>query len=157
MQDVKPKIKFYLKSELADMYGVNRRTILNWLHRSAVLKKKLKEFGYNTNSHLLTPKQVELIFEFIGEPDNIPASSRYKNEQKAVCKSYSLTELARFYEISGEQLRKIMKKTMPDDIFLTIHAVPQDEFDTEINLGKRFFLKKDVEMIFLYIGTPFVS
>lgn len=49
------------KSELAKLYGVHVSTFMNWIKEIADLKLK-------PNQKIFTPKQVELIYENLGEP-----------------------------------------------------------------------------------------
>ena len=67
-------IKGYGKGELAMMYmpGVTRCGALKqfnrWLERNVQLTEALVATGYDNTVRLFTPKQVELIVEYIGEP-----------------------------------------------------------------------------------------
>ena len=67
-------IKSYSKSELAQAYApeitphaaVNR--LMNWIKLNRPLYAALQESGYTDNRRLFTVRQVELIFEYLGEP-----------------------------------------------------------------------------------------
>lgn len=57
-------VKPQTKQELAHAYGVSTRTLTNWM---APFKDKIgKRFG-----HTYTPKQVKIIYELLGEPQNM--------------------------------------------------------------------------------------
>ena len=56
------RIKAFYKSELAELYGISSRHLRDMINRYPELKEKIG------NEKLLTPKQVRLIFEFLGEP-----------------------------------------------------------------------------------------
>lgn len=67
-------LRSYSKSELAQAYApnitvhaaVNR--LMAWIKLNAPLYEALKQYGYTDKQRLLTVRQVELIFEYIGEP-----------------------------------------------------------------------------------------
>ena len=68
-------VKAYGKSELALMYfptansahtAVNH--LMSWINRCTVLKKRLKEVGYQKSAKFFTPKEVALIVDHIGNP-----------------------------------------------------------------------------------------
>lgn len=64
----------YSKSELAQAYApditvhaaVNR--LMAWIKLNEPLYEALKQHGYVDNRRLFTVRQVELIFEYLGEP-----------------------------------------------------------------------------------------
>nr|WKN35315.1 DUF4248 domain-containing protein [Tunicatimonas sp. TK19036] len=59
----KKAVKPQTKQELANAYGVSTRTLTNWI---APFKEQIgKRLG-----HTYTPKQVQIIYELIGEPLN---------------------------------------------------------------------------------------
>jgi hypothetical protein len=55
------KIKSYSKSELAAQYGVHVNTFTKWL-------KSIPNLMLTQFQRKLTPKQVEIIINFLGEP-----------------------------------------------------------------------------------------
>lgn len=59
-----PKIKVYSKSELAEMYGVTRITLMKWV-KPVLENQKVKR---SSRCNYFTPKEVEMIFEHIGPP-----------------------------------------------------------------------------------------
>lgn len=67
-------VKGYGKGELAMLYmpGICRSGALKqfnrWIERNARLTAELTETGYDGTERIFTPKQVELIVEYIGEP-----------------------------------------------------------------------------------------
>lgn len=68
------KTKSYSKSELAHLYNPTMcyisamRTLRLWISRNEKLKKALSDNGYILSQHSFTPKQVELIFIYLGKP-----------------------------------------------------------------------------------------
>ncbi len=68
------KIKSYTKHELAHLYNPTQcyvsamRTLRTWIERNEKLGKALSEHGYIPSQHSYTPKQVELIFTYLGKP-----------------------------------------------------------------------------------------
>lgn len=49
------------KSELAEQYGVHVNTMMKWV-------KMIPELNLKPKQILLTPKQLEMIYNFLGEP-----------------------------------------------------------------------------------------
>lgn len=41
----------------------------NWMKRNKPLMQKLHKMGYNTNGYYFNKRQVMLIYEYLGEPD----------------------------------------------------------------------------------------
>ncbi|NDV65044.1 DUF4248 domain-containing protein [Bacteroides sp. 224] len=66
--------KVYTKGELASLYLPNvsidtaRKKLRVWIKNCRDLEQKLTEIGYSPCAKLLTPAQVELIMEYLGEP-----------------------------------------------------------------------------------------
>ena len=62
------------KSELALRYlphvtaAAARRTVREWIEKNKELKEALTKSGYTDKSRLLTPMQVQLHFDYLGEP-----------------------------------------------------------------------------------------
>jgi hypothetical protein len=55
------KFKSYTKSELAALYGVHKNTLKKWI-------KPIPNLLLTKHQRKLTPKQVEIIINFLGEP-----------------------------------------------------------------------------------------
>ena len=51
--------------ELAAMYFANLK---RWIDRNESLKNELTETGYIEGQRVFTPRQVELVFRYLGEP-----------------------------------------------------------------------------------------
>lgn len=68
------RVKSYSKSELARLYNPGMcyqsamRTFRQWLKLNRELNARLTETGYSPLQHSFTPKQVELIFYYLGIP-----------------------------------------------------------------------------------------
>lgn len=68
------KVKCYSRSELAFMYMPNlniraaQRQMNLWLDTNERLKMRLLEAGANDKIRFYTPRQVEIIFEELGQP-----------------------------------------------------------------------------------------
>jgi len=68
------RIRCYSKTELALLYTPNRkkehvwRMMHNWILRCKPLNKALKESGLTPSTRILSPRQVQLIVEHLGEP-----------------------------------------------------------------------------------------
>lgn len=68
------KLKSYSKQELAIAYApdltigsaVNR--LMSWIKLNKPLQQELQQLGYIRTQKVLTIKQVEKIFEYLGEP-----------------------------------------------------------------------------------------
>jgi hypothetical protein len=67
-------MKSYSKSELAQAYAPNiapasaRNRLAAWIRHNRDLYSALLEAGYKPKQQMLTPRQVELIFQYLGEP-----------------------------------------------------------------------------------------
>jgi len=72
MQEV--RIRTYGRTELAQMYSpeVGPQAawlrLREWMAFNKELAKRLREVGYDGHHRTFTPKQVGLIFEYLGEP-----------------------------------------------------------------------------------------
>ena len=72
--NTKPMIQSLTKSELAQLYfpGAPRSSALRLLHKYITsahgLLPELERVGYQRASRRLTRRQVQLIFEYLGEP-----------------------------------------------------------------------------------------
>lgn len=53
--------KVLTKGELANLYGVHTKTLMKWL-------KEIPDFKNRVNGRIFTPKQVEKIFNHLGNP-----------------------------------------------------------------------------------------
>lgn len=68
------ELKSYSKTELSKMYNpmlCNRsalRILMLWIDHNKELKKSLVSAGFTPTLRVFTPKQVELIISFLGEP-----------------------------------------------------------------------------------------
>jgi len=68
-------IKSYGKSELAMLYFPNAETkkgalsnLSNWIKGNRKLRQALSQCGMPVRSKFFTPKEVALIFHYLGEP-----------------------------------------------------------------------------------------
>lgn len=68
------RIQTYSKSQLAALYlptiqpASARRTLRGWIAKNLDLQAALSQTGYTEKSILLTPAQVALFFQYLGEP-----------------------------------------------------------------------------------------
>ncbi|BEG98036.1 DUF4248 domain-containing protein [Bacteroides sedimenti] len=68
------RVKAYGKSELAMLYNPHMsvrealRTLTRWMMRNESLYRELEEMGYRKNCKILTPREVEVITRYLGEP-----------------------------------------------------------------------------------------
>lgn len=67
--------KIYYKQELAMRYFPNdspktaRDKLTRWINRCKDLSMAMAKAHYRTTDKYYTPRQVQLIFEYLGEPD----------------------------------------------------------------------------------------
>ncbi|NDW12620.1 DUF4248 domain-containing protein [Bacteroides sp. 214] len=67
-------IRTYAKEELARLYSPHDcirnalRTLYRWMRRNAQLMQELDRVGYNKYARKFTPREVELIVKYLGEP-----------------------------------------------------------------------------------------
>ncbi len=70
-------LRSYTKAELAHLYNPTMtydcalRTFRRWLIRVPVLCDELKRTGYQDKQHVLSPRQVQIIFRYLGEPPDL--------------------------------------------------------------------------------------
>ena len=70
-----PVVTGLTKTDVAMAYFPNstdnataRRNLLRWIRRNPELQERLQEAGYRATQHYLSPKQVGIIYEILGEP-----------------------------------------------------------------------------------------
>lgn len=74
MEDKKFKIRSYGWTELALCYNPGlqpasaARLLRRWVQKSKELQSRLKAAGYLKGQRILTPRQVEIIIDIIGDP-----------------------------------------------------------------------------------------
>lgn len=74
MKENTVRIQTYSKSQLAALYlptiqpASARRTLRGWIAKNQELQIALARTGYTEKSILLTPAQVGLFFQYLGEP-----------------------------------------------------------------------------------------
>lgn len=74
------KVQPYSKKELALAYAPNismsgaLNRLAAWIKHNPQLVSALQQTGYTSNQRVFTSKQVELIFEYLGEPWQSPTS-----------------------------------------------------------------------------------
>lgn len=67
LEDDEPKIHgTCTKSQLASMYNISIQTLSKWLNED--LLDKLTDTGYSKNQSILTPKQLQIIYDRYGKP-----------------------------------------------------------------------------------------
>lgn len=68
------KIRAYSKTELGMLYAPNRakhnawRVVNNWIDHCVPLAQELKNSGLSLNARILSPRQVQIIVNYLGEP-----------------------------------------------------------------------------------------
>ena len=68
------KLKSYSKVELSRKYNPHlcdrsaQRALMKWIEHNKELSEKLLSTGFKKMDRLFTPKQVEMIISFLGEP-----------------------------------------------------------------------------------------
>lgn len=73
-EERKYPVRVYTKAELAMFYNptqcitVALNTLARWIRMNQPLMAELTAIGYNKFRHSFTPKEIELIFKYIGEP-----------------------------------------------------------------------------------------
>ena len=67
-------IRAYSKEELAMLYNptqcitVALQTLARWIRMNKILVKELDSVGYNKYRRIFTPREVSLLFKYLGEP-----------------------------------------------------------------------------------------
>ncbi len=68
------ELRSYTRTELSRKYNPQfcdrsaQRILIKWIERNKELKEQLITTGFNRMDRIFTPKQVELIISFLGEP-----------------------------------------------------------------------------------------
>jgi len=62
------QIKVYAKKQMAELYHVSLKTFMKWIEPLRERFPELFPAKEKDHSHLLTPKQVKTIVDFLGEP-----------------------------------------------------------------------------------------
>lgn len=58
------------KTSLANQYGWSLKFLMNKINTTKELYQELKiDAGYRSHMRILTPKQVEIIYKYFGEPE----------------------------------------------------------------------------------------
>ncbi len=60
--------KTYSKTQLADLYKIDVRTLRKWIKNNNALIEELKSVGYKIKQRSFTPLQVKTIFKHLGQP-----------------------------------------------------------------------------------------
>jgi len=55
------------KSQLASLYGITVKTLMNWIRLNTELKQKLAHTGYRNRAKSFSIKQLALISEYLGK------------------------------------------------------------------------------------------
>lgn len=67
-------LRTYSKTQLASLYlphikpASARRTFTRWIEKNKDMKQELVDAGYTKTVMLLTPRQVRIIFKYLGAP-----------------------------------------------------------------------------------------
>jgi hypothetical protein len=67
-------IRAYTKVELAQLYNphlsdeTSLQQLRRWLHHNPALMDELRAAGYRPARHSFTPREVAIIFRYLGEP-----------------------------------------------------------------------------------------
>ena len=150
MEDKLARIRPYYKHELCKLYGITIKTLIK---RIEIIEDYLKEYGYNKAQKIFSLKHIEIIFKNIGHPPANETSGVYVNE-KVPTYIYTKPQLAKLYNFSGKTL------------LAQIEALPYEEIKMEImdggnihvyqrRIDKQNFTRKEVALIFEYLGHPY--
>lgn len=146
------RIKCYYKSEIADLYEIKVRILMNWIKE---ILPQLQATGYYRRQQILTLKQVEIIFNHLGHPSAINEKNIHTGRKVAVI-PYQKSRLAFFYDITSKQLIKQIKSIPDYDIVKKIMDSPTPYY-WEIMTDKKYFRKEEVKLIFEYLGHPYYA
>jgi len=152
MEEKLAKIRAYYKYELSELYNLSIKTFMKRIYP---FDDELFETGYKKNQKILTLKQTEIIFDYLGHPQANSKSGIHIDE-KVPLYVYSKSRLAELYNISEKTL------------LAQIESIPYEEVKREImdanngyfyqrQFDKQRFRRKEVELIFEYLGHPYVN
>ena len=138
-----PALGFMKKSQVAQLYGISRKTLTNRIRQSQPLTDYLNLLNYNFTSHYFTLRQVLLIFKFLGYPQQYDYIDQ-RLVRYVPIKPYSRRELQTLYGIDYKTL------------WTYIEQVPYFRFRgiTTATLYQTFS-EKEIFHIFSFLGHPF--
>ena len=142
MSNFRPVLYFMFKKDLAKKYGVTARTLRNWIIRNTPLYDTLLYYGYSPYDKVLTPKQMEVIFDYVGKPDEYYDIDEHKKVFLPPMR-YSKQELLDIY------------RTTPPTFIRILERIPELKDIREIYLTDTYLNIDEVKMLFEYLGHPF--
>jgi len=129
-------LRILSKSELAEIYGISTSTLTRWIEEYPALLNEVENFGKYKTQKLFTQKQVEIIFKYLGFPDQFSID----NYIRVAVKSYYKNELAKMYNVSVVTFKKFIKNI--------------EKICYLIENNNKKFDSNEVSAIFQYIGHP---
>ncbi len=142
MYKKRPFLYFMNKSRLAQLYGVSTKTFVSWLRRNEPLYDHLLFLQYVETDKVFTPKQIELIFEFIGPPS--PEYEIPENKREYVpIRSYTKSEVQSFYRTTHTTFNRILQR------------YPEARQMWYESITSKYYTALQVKLIFDLLGRPF--
>lgn len=153
MNEIQAMVRPYYKYEVAQFYKISRKKLIHWIKTFENFYDKLAETGYKENQHILTLKQVEIIFNFLGHPP--PYSNEvFKKTGKVPVIPYTKSDLSQMYGIGAKTLITQINSIPDDEIYKQIMD-GNDQFVYSLQKTKKIFKKKEVKLIFYWLGHPY--
>lgn len=86
--------------KIADLYGITTETLTEWIFDHYTLRKNLENHSWKLNNKKFTPKQVETLFEYLGDPRPYQELIQEKdiNKYSEKCKSLPIVPINREFE-----------------------------------------------------------
>jgi len=133
---------FYSKADLSVMYF--QRSVKNFVAEIKLFQEKLEKIGYTQHQKLFTLKQVELIFEHLGQPERSKYVSNlvYVDEKRIEIKTYRKSALRDIYFLEKKAFNRVIEEYLPNNFAKS---------------SSHFYSKPQVEQIFDKIGQPFAN
>jgi Domain of unknown function (DUF4248) len=126
------------KTQVAEIFEISVKTFISWVDEYPTFKDELLRYGDYSNNKLFTQKQVEVIWKYLGIPNDYTTD----NYKELPIRAYRKHKVAQFYGIALRTLKKM------------INNVAEISFLNENDTKKYDF--NEISLIFEYIGRPMI-
>ena len=137
MGKLRPVLYFMYKKDLAKKYQVSTKTLKAWIDAMPALVDSLKYYGYDPQDKVFTPRQIELIFDYIGSPSDFP---ELDGRQRFPLRVYRKSELLDYYRTTHTTFNRYLNRFADLQDLVNIYKT------------KNYIAPSDVKKIFNWLG-----
>lgn len=148
------QVRPYFKHVLAELYGISRPTLSEWIKRNRLVSEELKHAGYTDSQKQFTQLEIEIIFKHLDTPGAVEPYIQ-RTDERVSLKSYSISELAYLYYWDVRTLKSFLQKKLRKTDYTSVFSVKYDDEFYVINSNKRIFSTNEVKIIFETLGHPY--